>query len=125
MSKLPPFDFDENTKHWGTFPPDGGDKLPWGEPTDEIIERGKLIANMVLAMLNYGLNIDDLTEIPWYNRMWDINDDDELLSRVKEELIGVLYDSMGSAKEKKAFIEKMDSYYLEDGKLIVWVDEDD
>ncbi len=120
MNRLPDFNYEQHIKDWGTWPEGGGEKIPWGEPSDEVIERAKMMGNMAMHKLDIGLSLSDLSDIMWSDKLWDVQDDDELFYRVKENLAELIEDSFSSARERKKVVADIWTYEIDGGKVIKW-----
>lgn len=94
------FNYDKLIAGWDKYNSRRGEVIPFGEPSDKLVQRAREMANDMLYKTGLGMGLSDMTEVSWYDRLWDIHDDEELFERLKE-IVAELIEELGGSKKEK------------------------
>ena len=76
----------------------------YGEPGEELVQQARALATNIFERNTIGLPIDSLAEIDWYDKLYYVHDDEELLERVTDTLREAIYEHGFSANDRKLML---------------------
>jgi len=90
------FDYKKLEASWNTTDQDGY-HIDWGEPSEELCVYANELAESIYGMNPFGFSYESFGEIFWHDKLWDITDNEELVTRIVE----VFYDLAEDQFSKK------------------------
>ena len=98
---------------WDTFNGPDGERIEWGEPGDELVERARLMGDIMMKGLGEGFGLNDLHEILWHDKLWQIENEEEFFERVKETVCEMIDETgYGTQKDRRFFINRISKFFI-------------
>jgi hypothetical protein len=108
------FNYQRMVSRWDKFDRHGR-RISSGSPTDKLVQRAQEMASVILWKTDFGISMEELSDIYWPDHLWNIHDDEELFSRVSEKIVDLIDEAPWPAKDRKEMIRAVENLRFDNG----------